>query len=144
MKSANMDNHLAPSIRILLVQRGHLHLKWQINNLEDKLRPGWKMKLRMEDQRPVEVQSFGQPLLALVQPGVLFRPSDFQGVYYYPRTWHSSLVWWKGENLRDGILGPNTGFPSDLLSNPVTVIFMSFIILRCKIKINNLHLTSFL
>ena len=82
--------------------------------------------MRMEDHWSVEAQSFGQSLLGLVQPRVLLRPSDFQSEYYYPRTWNFYLGLMKGENFRDGILGPNTGFSSDLLSNPVTVIFIEF------------------
>lgn len=97
--------------------------------------------MRVEDQWPMEVQSFTQPLLGLVQTRVLFRPSDFQGVCGYPRIWQSSLVWWRGEDFRDGIPGPNTGFSEALLSNPITVSFMSFFMLRCKIKINKFYLS---
>lgn len=82
--------------------------------------------MRMEDHWSVEAQSFGQSLLGLVQPRVLLRSSDFQSVYYYPRMRHFYLGLMKGKNFRDGILGPNTGFSSDLLSNPVTVIFIEF------------------
>lgn len=79
--------------------------------------------MRVEDHWSVEAQSFGQSLLGLVQPRVLLRPSDFQSICYYTRTWHFYLGLMKGENFRDGILGPNTGFSSDLLSNPVNSHF---------------------
>lgn len=63
----------------------------------------------------MEVQSISQPLLSLVQPRILLRPSDFQCVCCYPGIWHSGLFWWKGEDFRGGIPGPNTGGSSDLL-----------------------------
>lgn len=90
------------------------------------------LKDEVVNSRPVvmEVQSFRQTLLGLVQPRIFLRLSNFQHVDCLCRNLAFGLVWWEGEDFRLGISRLNTGLPC----SPATATFMSFAILRCKIN----------
>lgn len=123
-----MNETLVPSVNVLTGQRGQLAYEMANTDPEDKL----TLKDEVVNSRPVvmEVQSFRQTLLGLVQLRIFLRLSNFQHVDCLCRNLAFGLVWWEGEDFRLGISRLNTGLPC----SPATATFMSFAILRCKIN----------